>query len=74
MAAQNIVASGCSLVPEGRQVFATMSVEENLILGGYVLQKKEGRQGVAKELRPPVRSVSGSAGTERSAGRDPVRR
>jgi len=50
LAAQDIVASGCSLVPEGRQVFATMSVEENLILGGYVLQKKEGRQGVAKEL------------------------
>jgi branched-chain amino acid transport system ATP-binding protein len=50
IAAQKIVASGCSLVPEGRQVFATMSVEENLILGGYVLQKKEGRGAVQKEL------------------------
>ncbi|MHB8789496.1 MAG: ABC transporter ATP-binding protein [Desulfobulbaceae bacterium] len=48
--AQKIVASGCSLVPEGRQVFATLSVEENLILGGYVLQKKEGKAAVAKEL------------------------
>jgi branched-chain amino acid transport system ATP-binding protein len=38
------------LVPEGRQVFATMSVEENLILGGYVLQKKEGRAAVLREL------------------------
>ncbi len=45
-----IVAAGCVLVPEGRQVFATMSVEENLILGGYVLQKAEGKRAVDKEL------------------------
>ncbi|MBW2470984.1 MAG: ABC transporter ATP-binding protein [Deltaproteobacteria bacterium] len=38
---EKIVASGCSLVPEGRQVFSTMTVEENLILGGYILAKKE---------------------------------
>lgn len=50
MAAQKIVASGCSLVPEGRQVFATLSVEENLILGGYVLQRKEGKAAMLKEL------------------------
>ena len=37
---EKIVASGCSLVPEGRQVFSTMTVEENLILGGYVPAKK----------------------------------
>jgi branched-chain amino acid transport system ATP-binding protein len=48
--AQKIIASGCVLVPEGRQVFATMSVEENLILGGYVLQKNEGKAAVLKEL------------------------
>lgn len=45
-----IVFSGCSLVPEGRQVFATLSVEENLILGGYVLQKNEGKKAVEREL------------------------
>lgn len=45
-----IVASGCALVPEGRQVFAPMSVEENLLLGGYVLQKSQGRAAVQKEL------------------------
>ncbi|HHL33692.1 MAG TPA: ABC transporter ATP-binding protein [Desulfobulbaceae bacterium] len=49
-AARWIVAAGCVLVPEGRQVFATMSVEENLILGGYVLQKAEGKRAVDKEL------------------------
>ncbi|MGE4559602.1 MAG: ABC transporter ATP-binding protein [Desulfobulbus sp.] len=45
-----IVASGCALVPENRQVFASMSVEENLLLGGHVLQKREGRNAVHKEL------------------------
>ena len=40
---EKIVAAGCSLVPEGRQVFSTMTVEENLILGGYILAKKEKR-------------------------------
>jgi len=42
--AEEIVFRGCSLVPEGRQVFATMSVRENLVLGGYVRH----RQGKAK--------------------------
>ncbi len=37
-AASKIPALGCVMVPEGRQVFATMSVEENLILGGHVIQ------------------------------------
>jgi branched-chain amino acid transport system ATP-binding protein len=50
LASRHIVAAGCVLVPEGRQVFATMSVEENLILGGYVLQKKEGKAAVLTEL------------------------
>jgi branched-chain amino acid transport system ATP-binding protein len=45
-----IVASGCALVPEGRQVFAPMSVEENLLLGGYVLQRQQGRAAVLAEL------------------------
>ena len=38
---EKIVSMGCSLVPEGRQVFATMSVKENLILGSYVQSKKK---------------------------------
>ena len=32
---QDLVGRGISLVPEGRQVFGRMSVEENLILGAY---------------------------------------
>jgi branched-chain amino acid transport system ATP-binding protein len=33
--AEQIVKLGCSLVPEGRHVFSTMTVKENLILGAY---------------------------------------
>ncbi|NOX24794.1 MAG: ABC transporter ATP-binding protein [Deltaproteobacteria bacterium] len=39
--ADKIVALGCSLVPEGRQVFAPMTVRENLILGAYVQYRKD---------------------------------
>ncbi|OHD69387.1 MAG: branched-chain amino acid ABC transporter ATP-binding protein [Spirochaetes bacterium RBG_16_49_21] len=33
---EKIVAAGCSLVPEGRMIFGTMTVRENLILGAYI--------------------------------------
>ena len=44
---EQVVFRGCSLVPEGRQVFAAMPVRENLLLGGYV-QFKRGRHGQVK--------------------------
>ncbi len=44
---EKIVAMGCSLVPEGRQVFATMTVHELLVLGGYVRYRREGKQALA---------------------------
>ena len=44
---EQIVFRGCSLVPEGRQVFAAMPVRENLLLGGYV-QFKRGRHDEVK--------------------------
>ncbi len=47
--AETIVARGCSLVPEGRQVFATMTVRDNLILGGYV-QHQKGNKRFQEEL------------------------
>ncbi len=48
--AEKIVFMGCSLVPEGRQVFATMSVRENLLLGGYVLHRNNQKGAVNNEL------------------------
>jgi branched-chain amino acid transport system ATP-binding protein len=46
----DIVAAGCSLVPEGRQVFADMTVRENLVLGGHVQRRREGRRGQQADL------------------------
>ena len=49
IAPEKVVFLGCSLVPEGRQVFSTMTVQENLLLGGYV-QAKRDRSNVDSEM------------------------
>lgn len=46
--AQSIVKAGISHVPEGRRVFANMSVEENLDLGAYL---RKDRDGITKDLQ-----------------------
>ena len=40
--AQDIVRAGISQVPEGRRIFANMTVMENLELGAYIRTDKEG--------------------------------
>lgn len=45
--AQTIVKAGISHVPEGRRVFATMSVEENLELGAY---SRKDKNGIEKDM------------------------
>ena len=40
--AEEIVKSGISQVPEGRRIFANMTVEENLELGAYIRNDKAG--------------------------------
>lgn len=45
--AQVIVKNGIIHVPEGRRVFANMSVEENLDLGAYL---RKDREGIKKDL------------------------
>ncbi len=47
---ERIVAMGCSLVPEGRQVFADLSVRENLILGAHVQLRRGKRDEVTSDL------------------------
>lgn len=47
---EQIVYLGCSLVPEGRQVFAPMTVKENLILGAYVQHRRKREDQVTKDL------------------------
>ncbi|HIX84655.1 MAG TPA: ABC transporter ATP-binding protein [Candidatus Megamonas gallistercoris] len=46
--AQNIVKAGISQVPEGRRVFAEMTVMENLELGAFIRKDKD---GIAKDLK-----------------------
>lgn len=50
MSTEKIVYEGCSLVPEGRQVFAAMTVKENLILGGYVQYRRKNMSAVMEDL------------------------
>jgi branched-chain amino acid transport system ATP-binding protein len=47
---ERTVALGCSLVPEGRQVFADMSVRENLLLGAHVQYRRGKRHQVSADL------------------------
>jgi branched-chain amino acid transport system ATP-binding protein len=51
MSTEKIVFLGCSLVPEGRQVFAPMTVKENLLLGGYVQHRKGEGSSVDRDLK-----------------------
>jgi branched-chain amino acid transport system ATP-binding protein len=46
----DIVARGCCLVPEGRRLFAPMTVEENLLLGAYTQLRKRNTAFVKKEM------------------------
>lgn len=41
LSTMGIVKKGIVLVPEGRQVFPNLTVEENLILGAYTIEDKE---------------------------------
>jgi branched-chain amino acid transport system ATP-binding protein len=50
LATERIVALGCSLVPEGRQVFAPMPVKENLLLGAHVQYARGRGREVAQDL------------------------
>jgi branched-chain amino acid transport system ATP-binding protein len=50
-----VVARGCSLVPEGRQVFAPMPVVENLLLGAHVQYARGRAAEVAADLERAYR-------------------
>jgi branched-chain amino acid transport system ATP-binding protein len=47
---EGIVGLGCSLVPEGRHVFSTLTVRENLILGAYLRGCKKDTAAIAASL------------------------
>ncbi len=47
---EQIVFMGCSLVPEGRQVFSTMTVRENLLLGAHVQHRRSRKYDAQHDL------------------------
>lgn len=47
---ERIVRLGVSQVPERRQVFATMSVLDNLLLGAYHRYRRDGRRRIERDL------------------------
>ncbi len=51
LSAEQIVGAGVSLVPEGRQVFAPMTVQENLALGGFARRAMSSKSETAEDLK-----------------------
>ncbi|MEE9308169.1 MAG: ABC transporter ATP-binding protein [Spirochaetia bacterium] len=50
VAMEEIVNRGCVLVPEGRQLFDTLSIKDNLTLGAYLLARRGKRREVKERL------------------------
>lgn len=62
--AEKIVTLGCCLVPEGRHVFGTMTVRENLLLGAYCRRSDNEGLNLVYGLFPILKERSGQlAGT-----------
>ncbi len=68
MAASRIVGKGLALVPEGRRLFPSLSVEENLVIGGY--SKRPGPWTLERifKLFPILAERRSSPGTALSGG------
>ena len=66
--AHEIVARGIAMAPEGRRLFSSLSVEENLKLGAY--RKRQGRWNLARvyELFPRLGERKRAASTTLSGG------
>ncbi len=50
LSATAIVKKGISMVPEGRQLFTSLSVADNLTLGAYLHYRRKGREKIASQL------------------------
>jgi ABC-type branched-subunit amino acid transport system ATPase component/ABC-type branched-subunit amino acid transport system permease subunit len=51
LAAHRVARSGITLVPEGRQVFPELSVEDNLLLGALALERRAAQAEVERLVR-----------------------
>jgi len=73
------VAAGIAVVPEGRRLFSSLTVRENLIVGGYSRPGAANREGIERvlalfprlgeRLRQPAGSLSGGEQQMLSIGR-----
>lgn len=72
--AENIARRGISLVPEGRQLFGSLSVLENLLLGAYAHHRKLDPRKLAQDLNsvydvfPVLKERSKTAAANLSGG------
>lgn len=71
MTQSQVARAGVLLVPEGRQVFAALTVEENLLLGRYLRRRKPGLKkelGGVYDLFPRLQERSGQVAGTLSGG------
>jgi len=66
--ADQIAYRGIALVPEGRRLFASLSVEENLIIGGQTGRKGPWHLDAIYQLFPDLQSRTRMPATELSGG------
>ena len=68
LVASDIVTKGVALVPEGRRLFPSLSVEENLILGGNVKRKGPWSINAIYDLFPILNEKRNQPATSLSGG------
>jgi branched-chain amino acid transport system ATP-binding protein len=68
LVANDIVAKGIALVPEGRRLFPSLSVEENLILGGQVKRPGPWNLEAIYALFPILKEKRSAPSTSLSGG------